>query len=279
MIWHEQQLQFMIELAQHRLSFLDPFFRFLNYFDTDYFFFLLIPLVWFGISYQWGLRIFYWLTINNTINSTVKLLVGWPRPSTEIPDLGLFHPKSFGFPSGGAQGCMFLGAILIYYWRRPAAWVIGSAYILLISFSRIYLGVHYPIDVLGGWIIALILFYAFIKLEKPIEGLLAKKGLLFALFLTEAIPFGILIFFPKMQYVMGSVMGIGLGTFFSLKYGLFLPAAKNVKIGISRGFLAAAILFIFYLLWPQGLPPFAKSFTLGLFMSLVVSPALKKTIY
>src|ERR1700682_4176658 len=109
MIWHQEQLQFMIDLAQNRIAFLDPFFRFLNYFDTDYFFFLLIPLIWIGFSYQWGIRIFYWLTLNNAVNSAAKLIVGWPRPNTEIPEIGMFHPTSFGFPSGGAQSCMFLG--------------------------------------------------------------------------------------------------------------------------------------------------------------------------
>lgn len=276
MIWHQEQLQFMIDLAQHRIGFLDPFFRFLNYFDTDYFFFLLIPLIWIGFSYQWGIRIFYWLTLNNAINSAAKLLIGWPRPNTEVPEIGMFHPTSFGFPSGGAQTCMFLGSILIYHWRSRAAWIIGTIYILLLSFSRLYLGVHYPIDILGGWAIALSLFFAYVKWGKAIETYLIRKRLLFALILTEVIPLIIFILFPKIRYVMGSVMGIGLGTYFSLKYRLFLPPPKRIINGICRGLFAAAILFVLYLLWPKGSPLYVKSFALGLFMSLGVSPIMKK---
>src|SRR5262245_52711156 len=146
--FHEEQLTFMIDLARHRIALLDPFFRFLNYFDSSYFFFALIPVIWLGISYQWGLRIFYWGTLGSLTNALVKYLVGWPRPSTDLPEIGLLHLHSNGFPSGAAQVCLFLGGLLIYYWRTPTAWIIGSIYILLISFSRLYLGVHYPIDLL-----------------------------------------------------------------------------------------------------------------------------------
>src|SRR5271163_2718599 len=107
--YHQQQLEFMIDLARSRIEFLDPFFRFLNYFDSPYFFFVLIPVIWIGFSYQWGLRIFYWATINNLINSFVKNAFAWPRPSTDLPELGLFTPSSHGFPSGGAQMSMLLG--------------------------------------------------------------------------------------------------------------------------------------------------------------------------
>src|SRR3990167_628111 len=99
--FHQKQLEFMTDLACNRIEFLDPFFRFLNYFDTPYFFFILIPVIWLGVSYKWGLRIFYWATLNNLIIMAVKNAIGWSRPSTDLPEIGLFHPPSFGFPSGG----------------------------------------------------------------------------------------------------------------------------------------------------------------------------------
>jgi membrane-associated phospholipid phosphatase len=272
--FHQQQLEFMSNLASNRLEFLDPFFRFLNYFDSPYFFFILIPTIWLGFSYKWGLRIFYWFTLNNLLISFAKNSVGWPRPSTDLPEIGLFHPKSFGFPSGGAQTAMFLGGILIYYWRTPAAWIIGLVYILLISFSRLYLGVHYPIDILGGWILAWFMLALFILAKDPLEKWLVRKGLNFSLLISLAIPLAILIAAPKTSYIMGSALGIGLGTHFSLKHRLFLPSPKNLNEGIGRSFIGTAILFLIVFLLP-GAQSFSQSFIAGLFMSLAASPVCR----
>jgi membrane-associated phospholipid phosphatase len=270
---HEQQLEFMIDLAGNRIGFLDPFFRFLHYFDSPYFFFVLIPVIWLGFSYQWGLRIFYWFTLNSLVITLVKNAICWPRPSTDLPEIGMYHPSSYGFPSGGAQTCMFLGGILIYYWRTRAAWVIGSVYILLISFSRLYLGVHYPIDVLGGWVIAAILIALFIITKDPFEKWLAKRGPKFCLVLSLAIPVVLMLLIPKrgIYYIMGSTMGVGLGTYFSLQHHLFLPRSKNLNEGVGRSIIGIATLALIVFLWPED-GSFAKSFVAGLFMSLAASP-------
>jgi len=76
------------------------------------------------------------------------------------PFFDLATPESFSFPSGHAlfSACLY-GAIA---WRlaagnsparRIAVWAITLALIATIGFSRIYLGLHYPSDVLGGWLV------------------------------------------------------------------------------------------------------------------------------
>jgi undecaprenyl-diphosphatase len=180
--WH--QMQFMIDLTSHRSESLNPFFLFLSYFDSPLFFFVLIPALWIWVSRKWSLKIFYWSAASTAINSAVKLWFGWPRPSGEMPGIGMIQITSFGFPSGGAQTAMFFGLLLIYYWKNQWAVAIGSLYILLISFSRLYLGVHFPIDILGGWTIGIILASAFILLERPLEHFFyrdSKRILLFSL--------------------------------------------------------------------------------------------------
>lgn len=263
----------MIDLANNRPEWLDPFFRFLNFFDTPYFFFVLIPVIWLGFSYKWGLRIFYWFILNNLVINWAKNAIGWPRPSTDLPEVGLLHPNSFGFPSGGAQVAMFLGGLLIYYWRTPTAWVIGIAYILLLSFARLYLGVHYPLDILGGWVLAWILIALFIFSKDPLEEWLVKKGLKFSLLLSLAIPLALILAFPKpsVYYPMGAALGVAIGTYFSLKNHLFLPKPKNLNEGIGRAFIGVAILFLILFLIPEE-KTFFLPFIAGLFMSLAASP-------
>jgi len=271
--FHQEQLEFMVGLTGNRIEFLDPLFRFLAYFDTPYFFFVLIPVIWLGFSYKWGLRIFYWFTFNNLLINLAKNAVGWPRPSTDLPEIGFFHPTSYGFPSGGAEVAFFLGGILIYYWRTPAAWFIGTIYILLLSFTRLYIGVHYPIDILGGWALAAIVLTLFIITKEPLENWLAKKGPTLTLPLSLGLPLALILAFPvpSIYYPMGSAIGVGIGTYFSLKHHLFLRKPANLNEGIGRSFIGIAMIFMIVMLIP-GEQSFFKSWIAGLFMSVAASP-------
>ncbi|MES2857574.1 MAG: phosphatase PAP2 family protein [Pseudomonadota bacterium] len=67
---------------------------------------------------------------------------------------------TFSFPSGHAMGTMTLAAVLILLaWRTPWRWpvmVLMAGFAGLVGLSRIYLGVHYPSDILAGWAAALV---------------------------------------------------------------------------------------------------------------------------
>ena len=69
--------------------------------------------------------------------------------------LSIVPETTFSFPSGHAMGSATLGAALILLcwrtrWRWPVA-VAMVAFVALVSVSRVYLGVHYPSDILAGW--------------------------------------------------------------------------------------------------------------------------------
>ena len=73
----------------------------------------------------------------------------WERLVTE---------NSFSFPSGHAMASASLAAVIIVIlwptrWRYYAI-ALGNLYVLYIGFTRMYLGVHYPTDILAGWLVA-----------------------------------------------------------------------------------------------------------------------------
>ncbi len=94
------------------------------------------------------------------LNAVLKLGFNRPRPSIFIP---LVHATSSSFPSGHAMSATIVYVTVAYlaarlHKRRWARWLVMTAafvVIALISFSRTYLGVHYPSDVLAGIIIGL----------------------------------------------------------------------------------------------------------------------------
>jgi undecaprenyl-diphosphatase len=273
---YEEQIAFMKALAEMRPDSWKSLLLFLNYFDTPYFFFVLIPALWLGVSYQWGLRIYYWATLNSLLNVLLKVTFGWPRPSTLIASIGLFHPTSYGFPSGGAQTAMFLGVLLIYYWKSPKALPIGIVYILLISFSRLGLGVHFPIDVLGGWFFGLMLALLFIYLKNPIDQFLKNQSASFCLALSLIAPFAFATIDRTQWYFASFMFGIGIGTYYSLKNNLFLTPPKSTILALKRAVLGVILLWLFTFFWPEKGP--SQSFFAALFMSIAASPIVKKLL-
>ena len=94
------------------------------------------------------------------LNGVLKVGFDRPRPTIFVPGV---HTTSSSFPSGHAMSAAIVYATVAYlaarlHKRRWARWlVMTGAFIIiaLISFSRIYLGVHYPSDVLAGIIVGL----------------------------------------------------------------------------------------------------------------------------
>lgn len=73
----------------------------------------------------------------------------WERIVTE---------NSFSFPSGHAMASSALAlSLFVIFWHTKWRWLIiilTSLYVAIIAISRLYLGVHYPTDILAGWMVS-----------------------------------------------------------------------------------------------------------------------------
>jgi undecaprenyl-diphosphatase len=113
---------------------------------------LLIPL--FIKDHRKGLFVFLIAALGffaaDGLSGFVKHIIGRPRPCQVIPETRLVIGclKSFSFPSAHATTSFAAAALIGHYFRKAA--VPAFAIAVLVAFSRIYLGVHYPSDVLGG---------------------------------------------------------------------------------------------------------------------------------
>ena len=131
----------------------------------------------------------YWLTAiagASALNTAIKVALHRPRPGEQLYE----GWSAFSFPSGHSTVNLVLYGFLAFLigrelrsaWRLPVA--LGAAlFVLLIAFSRLYLGAHWLSDVIGGlafgtaWLTALCLFYLRKRPERvgP-AGLIAVVG-------------------------------------------------------------------------------------------------------
>ncbi|MRW89908.1 phosphatase PAP2 family protein [Duganella sp. FT80W] len=94
---------------------------------------------------------------SSLLNVTAKHAFERIRPSYWTP---LVHETTYSFPSGHAMATMALVTSVWLIWRprcgRRTLLTVGGIYVVLVGISRMYLGVHYPSDVLAGWCAAFV---------------------------------------------------------------------------------------------------------------------------
>ena len=114
------------------------------------------------------------LVLNNLI---LKNVVARERPFTVDPTIELLisKPRDFSFPSGHTLTGFASAAVIMYYHRKPYGWI-ALTLAAVIGFTRLYLRVHFPTDVLGGVIIGAVFgFLAIIVTEFVYKKISARR--------------------------------------------------------------------------------------------------------
>ncbi|HBM79313.1 MAG TPA: phosphatase PAP2 family protein [Clostridiaceae bacterium] len=104
-----------------------------------------------------GLMCLCALIVSTVLGQVIlKHLIKRPRPFISMPDVGLLIPEPLGysFPSGHSTSAFAVSGIMYEKMRKYGIYAVILA--VLIAFSRIYLFVHYPSDVILGIVIGLI---------------------------------------------------------------------------------------------------------------------------
>ncbi len=114
------------------------------------------------------------ILVASIANSALKVAIRRERPDLLDP---LIVERGFSFPSGhSALGMVAYGilAVLVSRSRLPKPWrtaiiVALGALVALIGISRIWLGVHYPTDVLAGWAAGGVIVLAYVALTRQVS--------------------------------------------------------------------------------------------------------------
>ena len=102
--------------------------------------------------------IFLAVTVGGAAGLNVMLKQAFQRPRPHLWTT-LIPENDFGFPSGHAMGSFaIVVALIVLAWPTRWRWVVivlGLGFTLAVGFSRLYLGVHFPSDVLAGFMASL----------------------------------------------------------------------------------------------------------------------------
>ncbi|HEX7063477.1 MAG TPA: phosphatase PAP2 family protein [Bacillales bacterium] len=136
-------------------------FLILTYIGSGYFaypFTALLVIYLYSKRNRWIAALFIYNLIGvRLLNWLLKSVFARPRPDLEH----LIQVSYYSFPSGHAMNSTaFFGFLAFLFHHRlkrkgnqtAPVWIIACLLILLIGLSRVYLGVHYPMDVLGGFL-------------------------------------------------------------------------------------------------------------------------------
>ncbi|MBI3754358.1 MAG: phosphatase PAP2 family protein [Deltaproteobacteria bacterium] len=111
---------------------------------------------------------------SDLIADTLKHLIHRVRPCNALTDVRILVgcTKSFSFPSGHATNVFASAVYLSYIYRRYA--IVFFSMAVLVAYSRIYVGVHYPLDVMGGALVGSMGAILIIETDKRLTPLVVS---------------------------------------------------------------------------------------------------------
>ncbi len=145
------ELNFLKWLEDSRTPFLNTFFESVSLFGEDVVLIVLMACLYFAFDKNLARKIFWITSCSLGINCIVKNTVRLPRPFTK--GISCVRPETatgYSFPSGHTQNAATWSGAFAFHSKRYFATAFCVLLTVLMSFSRIYLGAHYPSDVLVG---------------------------------------------------------------------------------------------------------------------------------
>ncbi len=159
-------------------SWLNPIMQFFSFLGNEYFFILLMPVLYWCVDVGVGVRVGVMLISSTALYNSIKIGLHKPRPYWYSSRVQIYsHETSFCPPSGHATtAASFWGRMAVEVKRRWFSFLMIFI-IFMIGISRVYLGVHHPSSVLLGWLFGSLLMGLFTWVNPKLSAWLKQKPL------------------------------------------------------------------------------------------------------
>ena len=191
---------------------LDLPFKTLTFFGNLEFFLVFMPLIYWCVDRRTGARLLVLFLISASVNAIAKALADQPRPfqyDTRVRQLA--HAGGGGLPSGHTQGAVVVWGYLASQTRSGSLWMLAGFLMIAIPISRLYLGVHFPTDLLGGYLMGAALLFVYLRWQPKVEIWLATKGIVWQTAAAIIVPIVLLFISPRGSRYALSACGALLG--------------------------------------------------------------------
>lgn len=159
-------LDFLVWLQSLRVPFLDNLFIGLSALGSEEAYMALLAFAYLCVGHRIGFHLVVLFLATSFSNGLIKQAIGTVRPFEQYPEqITPLYPESGGgpsFPSGHAQNAAVVWGFVALRIGSSAERIAALLLIAGIAFSRLWLGVHWPIDVLGGLIIGGLILLAYL---------------------------------------------------------------------------------------------------------------------
>lgn len=158
-------LPFLHALAELRTPFLDAFFSVFTELGGETMFMVIGLIVFWCVDKRKGYYLLFVALCGTVFNQALKIKFGIPRPWVLDPEFQIVEAvraeaTGFSFPSGHTQNAVGIFGGIARFCEKTWCKVLFVVIALLIAFSRMYLGVHTPLDVGVSLIVAAVLVLA-----------------------------------------------------------------------------------------------------------------------
>ena len=217
--------------------------RVLTLAGSEYFYMIFLPILFWCVDERFGARFGVVFLLSSFVNGWLKVAFAQPRPYNLDPSVGLSSETSYGLPSGHAQGSSTFWGLLAPRLRRPWGLALAILVPLLISFTRLYLGVHFPTDIFLGLALGWGFAIAGLLLGDRVERLLASWDVRVNVILAAALALAMNALNMRDTNLSGVFFGTAVGAAFlfgKLRFDASSggPAQKAARFGLGLAGMA-----------------------------------------
>jgi len=228
----------------------DLFFKGLTFLGDEEFFLIFLPFFYWCADRRTGFRLLVVFLISTYLNSAAKIIADQPRPFNYDSRVKALTPATGGgLPSGHTQSTVVLWGYLAYCYKHKLVWIITGLLLIGVPLSRIFLGVHFPTDIIGGYVLGVFVLLGFIWLAPRVESWLCAARFSLQIGLACILP-GILVLLspladPNCLTAGSTLMGFCSGAVLERRWIRFKTGGIRRKQAVR--YLAG--LFILVCLW------------------------------
>jgi len=234
---------------------LDWFFMAITFLGNEDFYIAVLPVIYWCFDKKFGIRLAIVFLASVYLNDFLKHIFATERPDPE--QVRVLYGKSGGgyaFPSGHSQGSVTFWGVIAWELKKAWFWVLALFLMIAVGISRLYLGVHWPIDVLGGWLIGAVILGVYFLYDAKVDHSRSFLNMWGLIALVVFIGVGLFLIHPAGQ-IIGVFIGMSIGYLLQEKLVNFDPRSvwwyQVLKILVGLAVVFALRIFL-KKLFPEG---------------------------